>query len=107
MLHKITHAFHQLDEWLQDRLGRPYNALLGIGLAIEIGRRISEAPKALASVHGLVGTLLVLFMEMALLIHQIGALSHHIERRKRGRKAEGPEAPADAPAPERPEAAQT
>lgn len=107
MLHKITHAFRQLDKWLQDRLGRPYNALLGIGLTIEIVRRVSEAPKALASVHGLVGTLLVIFMELALLIHQIGALSHHIEGRKRGRKGGDPEAPAEAPSPERPEAAQT
>ena len=100
MLHAIAQGAHRLDLWLQDRLGRPYNALLGVGLTIEIVRRISEAPKALASVHGLIGSALVIFMEMALLIHQIGALSHHIERRRRRPKGEDAEAAPDEPTPE-------
>lgn len=44
MIHALTRAAHRLDLWLQARLGRPYNALLGIGLAIEIIRRLLETP---------------------------------------------------------------
>jgi hypothetical protein len=72
----------RLDEWLQNRLGRPYNFLLGVGLVTEIvqqiaglGPRLRSAPTALQSV-------LLLAVECALLLHQIGALSHHVERRR-------------------------
>jgi hypothetical protein len=71
-----------LDEWLQARLGRPYNFLLGVGLVTEIvgqlgrlGARLESAPTVLRSV-------LILAVELALLLHQIGALSHHMERRR-------------------------
>ena len=98
MLREITAAFYTLDQWLQEKLGRPYNLILGIGLVGEITHRLSEAPKAVTSMHGLIGSALVLVMEVALLIHQIGALSHHLGRRGAGRRrrGEGEEAPAEA-----------
>jgi hypothetical protein len=101
MLGGITEAFYRLDQRLQARLGRPYNAILVIGLVGEIGHRLSEAPKAITSMPGLIGSVLVLAMEGALLIHQIGALSHHIKRREAGRRRRrAPERPAEAPAAE-------
>jgi hypothetical protein len=85
MLHAITRGALRLDLWLQAKLGRPYHALLGVGLAIEIGRRLIEIPEHLASVHRLAGLALILLMEAALLVHQIGALSHHIGGARLGR----------------------
>jgi len=82
MIGTITHAALRLDQWLQKRLGRPYNVLLGVGLIIEIVRRLAEIPDHVASIHRLASGALVVAMEMALLIHQVGALSHHVEHRK-------------------------
>jgi hypothetical protein len=94
MIYAVTRAAQRLDLWLQDRLGRPYNALLGIGLVIEIVRRLTEAPHKVLDMHRLLGSALVIIMELALLLHQVGALSHHIERRRRKRGA-GPAGAAD------------
>jgi hypothetical protein len=83
MIYTVTRAAQRLDQWLQDRLGRPYNALLGIGLVIEIVRRLAEAPHKILDMQRILGSALVIVMELALLLHQVGALSHHIERRRR------------------------
>jgi hypothetical protein len=69
------------DTWLQERLGRPYNAVLGVGLTIEIVRRLSELPHHVESATHVVGVVLVVAFEMGLLIHQIAALDHHFGRR--------------------------
>ena len=45
MIHSIALAAHRLDAWLQAHLGRPYNVLLGIGLTVEIIRRLVELPQ--------------------------------------------------------------
>jgi hypothetical protein len=77
-----------LDDWLQQHLGRPYNFVLGVGLVSEIISQISRLGPRLHSAPTVVGTLLILAVEFALLLHQIGALSHHIERR-RARRGKG------------------
>ena len=77
MIHQITRGALRLDLWLQARLGRPYNFVLGAGLAVEIGRRLVEAPHRVTSMHRLAGSILVVLLELALLIHQVGALAHH------------------------------
>ena len=71
-----------MDERLQSRLGRPYNVLLGVGLITEIIEQVSRLPQKLQSAPTLARTVLVLLVEMALLLHQIGALSHHVEGRR-------------------------
>ncbi len=83
MIRAITGAALRLDLWLQDRLGRPYHALLGVGLIIEIVRRLIEIPERAASMHRLVPVVLLILLEAALLIHQVGALSHHVAPRPR------------------------
>ncbi len=71
-----------MDTWLQEHLGRPYNLVLGIGLIIEIVRRLSELPHHVESATHVVGVVLVVMFEMGLLIHQIAALDHHFGRRE-------------------------
>jgi len=82
-----------LDEWLQDRLGRPYNLLLGIGLVVEMVEQAGRLPQRLESAPNLIRSVLILSVEFALLLHQVGALSHHIERRRRKPATPAPEAP--------------
>jgi hypothetical protein len=69
-----------IDTWLQERLGRPYNLVLGIGLIIEIVRRMAELPHHMESATHVIGVVLVVVFELGLLIHQIGALDHHFRR---------------------------
>jgi hypothetical protein len=80
-------AAHRLDRWLQTRLGRPYNALLGIGLTVEIIRRLAELPHHASLAPRLAGIILLVVMNIALLIHQVGALSHHTGRIRARREA--------------------
>ena len=88
MLRFITSYALHLDEALQRKLGRPYNAMLAAVLVGEIVRRALEFPQKLASKKGLVGLLLSILVELALLIHQIGALDHHLARRSRSNPEE-------------------
>ena len=93
MLNGIARGALWLDTWLQDHLGRPYNALLGVGLIIEIVHRGGEIMERITDPPRVAGLGFTIAMELALLIHQVGALSHHLERRRkltRGRKA-GPD----------------
>jgi hypothetical protein len=87
MILMICRWARRLDEWLQARLGRPYNALLGFGLVVEIIEQAGRLPQKLESAPTVIRSVLVLAVEFALLLHQVGALSHHIERR-RGARAE-------------------
>jgi hypothetical protein len=86
MIALIARLAYRLDQWLEQTLGRPYNVILGVGLVTEIVRRAVELPERLADRPRLIGEGLTMLMELALLIHQIGALSHHIERRGSGRR---------------------
>jgi hypothetical protein len=83
MISAITGAARALDLWLQEKLGRPYNMVLSIGLVGEIVHRLTELPKRVASASQMVPIVLVILFECALLIHQVGELSHHAEARRR------------------------
>jgi hypothetical protein len=89
MILMICRWARQLDEWLQQRLGRPYNFVLGVGLVTEIINQMRQLGPKLHSAPTVIGAVLTLAVEFALLLHQVGALSHHIERRRaaRGRGA--------------------
>jgi hypothetical protein len=73
-------AWH-LDEWLQEKLGRPYNALLGVGIVLGLFHQIGDLPKDLAHSGG-INTLLIAVMDVALLINQAGQFHQHMERRR-------------------------
>jgi hypothetical protein len=87
MIHAVALAAHRLDAWLQARLGRPYNALLGVGLTVEIIRRFAELPHHAALGPKLLGVIVLIAMNLALLIHQVGELSHHTGRVRARREA--------------------
>jgi len=73
------------------RLGRPYNILLSIGLVTELVERAKQLPHALASAPDEVRLGSLLVMELALLLHQVSVLSHHIETHRGARRGgEGP-----------------
>ena len=90
MIRFITRLALAIDQWLERTLGRPYNIILGIGLIVEIVRRLIDLPDRLDSMPHVAGEVVVVIMATLLLIHQIGALSHHVERvgRRKGKGAE-------------------
>jgi hypothetical protein len=79
---EISHAAHRLDARLRRTLGRPYHAMLGIGLVLEIIARIRELHEAPATAGGIIRLMLVVLLYLVLLVHQVGELSPHAERRR-------------------------
>jgi hypothetical protein len=84
MISEILSVAHRLDLWLGRKLGRPYHALLGIGLLIEIARQIRELGDVSHSGYGIVRVILTILLYSALLVHQLGELQEHEERRREG-----------------------
>jgi hypothetical protein len=83
MILQISRWAHDLDAWLQSRIGRPYNVLLTIGLVAEIVGRVRHLPELVTSASGELRLVFVIVLEMALLIHQVGLISHVVEPRAR------------------------
>ena len=83
MIGEMLGAVHRLDDWLRGALGRPYHAALGLGLVLEIVGHIRELHEALATKAGILRLALVMLLYLLLLVHQIGELSDHAERRRR------------------------
>jgi hypothetical protein len=81
MIGEILVFVHKLDDWLDRRLGKPYHALLGIGLVVEIVRHLREFGDVV-STTGIVKTVLALILFVVLLIHQLGELYEHAGHRK-------------------------
>lgn len=98
MLMALARRAHRLDLWLQAKLGRPYHVLLSVGIITEIARRVLEFPKEAKDLHRLGGVILLVLLNLALLLHQVGALTHHFQGRGRGRRnaAEGDPHPRSA-----------
>ena len=90
MIRFITRLALAIDQWLERTLGRPYNIILGIGLIVEIVRRLIDLPSRMGSMPLVAGEVVLVIMATLLLIHQIGALSHHVERVGR-RKGSNPQ----------------
>jgi hypothetical protein len=88
MIRFITRLAYAIDQGLERTLGRPYNVILGVGLIVEIVRRLIELPNRMGSMPHVAGEVVLVIMATLLLIHQIGALSHHVERV--GRRKESP-----------------
>ena len=81
MLKHIARAALRLDEWLQSRLGRPYNAILGVGLVAEIVRDTFKLIRKIGMAGYQFGEVFTILLAAGLLIHQVGALSHRFEKR--------------------------
>lgn len=87
MIGAIARGAYWLDTWLQEHVGRPYNALLGIGLVIEIIRGATELSERIRTTQSLAIPIFQIALGAALLIHQLGALSHRLEARGEGRQS--------------------
>jgi hypothetical protein len=81
MIRNLAQLAYRLDEWLQTKLGRPYNALLGIGLVLGLIHQFQDLPKDFTRGGG-VSTLLIAAMDVALLVNQAGQFHQHMERRR-------------------------
>lgn len=80
----MLYMARRLDLWLSLTLGRPYHALLGFGIALEIVHHIRGFAENSFDGLGVAKTLLAIILFLALLVHQLGELSAHVERRRRG-----------------------
>ena len=80
MLKHIARVALRLDEWLQQRLGRPYNAILGVGLIAEIVRDTTNLIRKIGAEGYQFGEVFTILLAAGLLIHQVGALSHRFEK---------------------------
>jgi hypothetical protein len=73
----------RLDLWLGATLGRPYHALLGVGIVIEIVQHVRELAEMPSKSVGIIKIALGILLLLALLVHQVGELSERAERRRR------------------------
>jgi hypothetical protein len=86
MISQLLSGAHRLDEWLRTRIGRPYHALLGVGLVVEIAKELHERWEHGSAESGFVKTALALALFAALLVHELGELREHFERRGERRR---------------------
>ena len=70
------------DNWLKEKLGRPYHVVLGVGLVTGIAQRI-QAFIDLPYTHVRFGqVVLEVLFGLALLLEQLGDLGERLERRR-------------------------
>jgi hypothetical protein len=81
MIRTILTGAYQLNEWLGRSLGRPYHAILGIGLVIEIVGRVREIVEIGASTAGLVRVAFSVVLFAALFVNQLAEFHEHMMRR--------------------------
>lgn len=81
MLKVIALWAYRLDTWLEERLGRPYNAALSVGLIAEVIHNLQDLPAKLRLTDHVLWSLFQIAFACVLLVHQIGALSHRFEAR--------------------------
>jgi hypothetical protein len=78
----------RLDNWLHEKFGRPYGVVLTVGLILEIGHRMTEAPNRLFETSHVVQLVLLILLDAALLLHQLGELGERLSRRTNHRSEE-------------------
>ena len=81
MIGAIFRPARRLDEFLKERLGRPYNVILSVGLIIEIVHRIRDLIEFNHTLSAFARPAIVVIYCLALLTNQLAELSEHIERK--------------------------
>jgi len=81
MITQILREASRLDEYLKKTLGRPYHALLGVGLAAEIIHHLKDLLES--NDRATLWEIAAVIFFAALLINQLGELHEHVERRQR------------------------
>jgi hypothetical protein len=87
MMQELFNASYRLDGWLSAKFGRPYRALLSVGLAIEIVQHIREFPHVIDSSRGVVLKILALLLFAALLLHQLGEMRKRVPAHRDHRRS--------------------
>jgi hypothetical protein len=82
MIVEILHGARRLDAWVRLRLGRPYHLILNVGLVEEIVRHLRELGEVRDSAGGIIRILALVAFFALLLVHELGELHGHIERRR-------------------------
>jgi hypothetical protein len=85
MILALLRAARRIDEMLKQKVGRPYHVILGVGLIVEIIRRVHEILEAPVTRTRVVLVVAVMLFGVLLLINQLSELSERID--KRGRSA--------------------
>ncbi len=80
MIVEILQGARRLDLALARKFGPAYHAVLGIGLITEIVRRLHEFGHLPAT--GVIRGILAVALFGVLLLHQIGELAEHLNRRR-------------------------
>ena len=81
MIAEIARAARRCDDYIAERLGRPYHAVLGASLVAEIVERVRD----IDTVTGREGVLRIGFalaVYCLLLLHQVGELDERRQRRR-------------------------
>ncbi len=81
MIVELFHGVRWLDLMIHRKVGVAYNAVLGIGLVVEILRHLHEAQE----LHGtnMIQTVFRVALFAFLLLHQLAELAEHVDRRLR------------------------
>ncbi len=77
MMLAILRTAHKADDMLKQKIGRPYNVVLGVGLIMEIVGRIHDLRELPVTSTSIVRTCVTVVFFLLLLLHQIGELSEH------------------------------
>ena len=85
MIVQMLDLAQRANDALKDAIGRPYHVVLGVGLTVEIIRRVRELLAIPASERGYVGIAIALLFCAALLLNQLAELSERLERRRNRR----------------------
>jgi hypothetical protein len=81
MIRTILNGAYELDAWLGRSVGRPYHVILGIGLVVELVRRLRDIGEVGASATGLVRVAISVVFFAALFINQLAEFHGHMQRR--------------------------
>lgn len=86
MIVEILRGAQRLDAAVGRTLGPAYHAVLGIGLVVEIIRRLHELGELRDFDAGALRATLALALFGFLLLHQLGELGEHLDRRRSRRE---------------------
>jgi hypothetical protein len=82
MIVELLQGAQRIDGAIARKFGPTYNGILGIGLVIEIVRRLHEFGELPSVSAGALRAVLAVALFVFLLLHQISELAEHIDRRR-------------------------
>jgi Zn-dependent protease with chaperone function len=87
MIGFVARGAYRLDAWLRQHLGRPYIALLGVGLVYGIIASVFGLSHAMQSGVSVLKLLAMVLFQLALLINQLGQFHEYRQDRRSRREA--------------------